>query len=300
MTTRPTGSDLVVLGVDGSAANLGALRFAVAEARLLGAHLKLVHVVPDYLTVAPMVPLSAAEFTATGTEILRSAEAVTRELAPDLDVAGWLHHGNRPAELIRAAEGATSLVVGRDGRPLPQRLLRGDTAAGVAARAHLPVVQVPAEWYPRPPEADPVVVVGVKGAAHADDLLADAFTVAAERGASLLVLHAWKLPSAYDDIVESRTAVDQWARESTLEMEALLREHRVRHPEIKVEVRVVHDHPAQALVEASHEADVLVVARRAHGIPPAAHLGSTARAVLRSAHCPVRVVAPATGAARKE
>ena len=63
MTTRPGGSDLVVLGVDGSAANLGALRYAVAEARLLGGRLKLVHVVPDYLTVAPMVPLTAAEFT---------------------------------------------------------------------------------------------------------------------------------------------------------------------------------------------------------------------------------------------
>lgn len=298
MTTRPDGPDLVVLGVDGSAANLGALRYAVAEARLLGGRLKLVHVVPDYLSISPMVPLTAAEFTETGTEILRSAEAVARELAPDLEVEGWLHHGNRPAELVRGAEGAHVLVVGRDGRPLPQRLLRGDTAAAVAARAELPVVEVPAEWQPRPADAERVVVVGVKAAPHTDDLLTDAFETARERDATLVVLHAWKLPTAYDDIVETRVAVDQWAREATLQMEELLREHRTEHPDVKVEVRVVHDHPSHALVEASHEADLVVLVRRAHGVPPAAHLGSTARAVLRSAQSPVRVVAPTTS--RKE
>lgn len=292
MTTRPDGSDLVVLGVDGSAANLGALRYAVAEARLLGGRLKLVHVVPDYLTVAPMVPLTAAEFTETGTEILRSAEAVARELAPDLEVEGWLHHGNRPAELIHGAAGAAVLVVGRDGRPLAQRLLRGDTAAAVAARADLPVVEVPADWQPRPEADEPVVIVGVKAGTHAPELLADAFEVARQRHATLVVLHAWKLPNAYDDIVETRVAVEQWSRESTLEMEDLLRDLRAERPDVKVEVRILHDHPGHALVEASGEADLVVLVRRAHGVPPAAHLGSTARAVLRSAHSPVRVVAP--------
>ncbi|WP_395691463.1 universal stress protein [Nocardioides sp.] len=299
MTTRPHESDLVVLGVDGSAANLGALRFAVAEARRLGTGLKLVHVVPDYLSIAPMVPLTAAEFTETGTEILRSAEAIARELAPDLEVDGWLHHGNRPAELLRAAQGARVLVVGRDGRPLPQRLLHGDTAAGVAARAQLPVVEVPAEWQPRPDDAEPVVVVGVKASAHASELLDDAFAVAAERQAALVVLHAWKLPTAYDDIVESRVAVDQWRQEATVEMEGLLRPHREAHPDVKVEVRIVHDRPGHALAEASHEADLVVVVRRAHGVPPSIHLGSTARTVLRTAACPVRVVAPVTAPREK-
>lgn len=153
-------------------------------------------------------------------------------------------------------------------------------------------MEVPADWQPRQEVDEPVVVVGVKAEAHAQELLADAFEVARQRGATLVVLHAWKLPNAYDDIVETRVAVEQWSRESTLEMEELLRDLRSQHPEVKVEVRIVHDHPSHALVEASHEADLVVLVRRAHGVPPAAHLGSTARAVLRSAHSPVRVVAP--------
>jgi nucleotide-binding universal stress UspA family protein len=62
---------------------------------------------------------------------------------------------------------------------------------------------------------------------------------------------------------------------------------------VKVEVRVEHDHPAHALVEASREADVVVITRRTRGVPAATHLGGTARVVLRSAHSPVRIVAPA-------
>ena len=55
---------------------------------------------------------------------------------------------------------------------------------------------------------------------------------------------------------------------------------------------MVHDHAGHALVEASRDADMVVIVRRAHGVPASVHLGGTARAVLRSAHCPVRVVAP--------
>lgn len=300
MSSRSHESGSVVLGVDGSVANLGALRYAVAEARLLGTGLKLVHVVPDYLTVAPMVPLTAAEFTETGTEILRTAEAVTREQAPDLEVTAWLHHGNRPVELARGAEGHAVLVVGRDGRGLAQRLLHGDTAAGVAARAEVPVVEVPAEWHPRPSDVDPVVVVGIKTPSRSATLLADAFAAAEQRGATLVVLHAWKLPAAYDDIVSSRVAIKQWERDATLELEELLRPWRLDHPDVKVEVRIVHDHPSHALVDASAEADLVVLVRRAHGVPTAAHLGGTARAVLRSSHCPVRVVAPGPTSMVKE
>ena len=46
-STHSDLSNTVVVGIDGSEANLGALRYAVAEATTTGAALKLVHVVPD-------------------------------------------------------------------------------------------------------------------------------------------------------------------------------------------------------------------------------------------------------------
>lgn len=287
-------SRTVVVGVDGSEANLGALRFAAAEATALGAALKVVHVVPDHLPGAGVMPPTPEEVFAAGHEVLHAAEDAVRELAPDLPVECWLHHGTRPLQLVWGAEGALMLVVGRDGRPLLERLLRGDTATGVAARAGVPVVEVPADWRPPAADSERVVVVGVKVIDRSNALLADAFAVANAPRATLVVLHARKVSRVYRD-TDARTAADEWARQSALKLEDQLRDWRARFPEVKVDVRVVHDHPSDALVEASREADLVVLERRDRAAPPAAHLGTTARAVLRASHCPVRVVAPVEG-----
>ena len=61
---------------------------------------------------------------------------------------------------------------------------------------------------------------------------------------------------------------------------------------MKTEVVVTHGRPADALVEESHRAGLLVVGRHRHSIPLGPHLGSVARAVLRHATCPVTVVDP--------
>lgn len=274
---QPTQTDLshtVVVGVDGSEANLGALRYAAAEARTTGAALKLVHVVPDVVPISPLVPMSQVEIDGSGTEVLRAAEDFVRELEPTLEVEAWLHHGTRPVELVHGAEGARALVVGRDDRPLLERLVRGDIATGVATRAGVPVVEVPAGWSPRPEDAERRIVAGVELPSQAGVLLADAFAAAHERAATLVVLHA--------------TLGGTDARAATLELEGVLRDWRARYPDVKVEVRVLHVRPSDALVDASREADLVVVGRRG-----ATHLGVTARAVLRSAHSPVRVLAHA-------
>jgi len=298
MTTASQGASagvaqgLVVVGVDGSEETLGALRYAAVEAGAAGVGLKLVHVVPDHLPISPMVPLTPGELTETGTEILRAAEAFVHEVAPGLAVESWLHHGTRSGQLVEGSTGARVLVVGRDTHPLAERLLRGDAATGVAARSLVPVVQVPADWLPPAPDREPTVVAGVKEPAHSAALLGDAFAVAHQLGATLVVLHSWTMPSGYDDIIESRVASQDWSRKSVLAIEDVLREWRAAFPDVKVEVRVVHDHAAHALVEAAKDADLVVLLRRAHGVPAATHLGGTARAVLRSATIPVRVVAP--------
>ena len=282
----------VVVGVDGTTANGGALRFAVEEARRAGGTLKLVHVVPDYVPISPFMPVTPGDLTDTGTEVLSGVEETVRALAPDLEVEGWLHHGSRSTELVKAAEAGAMLVVGRDDRPVLYRLVDGDTATRTASRAPVPVVQVPAGWHAEEAREHGVVVVGVKAGAHADELLGHAFAVADRRHATLVIVHAWKLPSAYDDIIENRIALDQAEKEGVAEVEELLHDWRAAYPGVEVEIRVAHDHAAHALVEASRDADLLLVVRRAHGVPAAAHLGGTARAVLRGAECPVMVVPP--------
>ncbi|MDP2774144.1 MAG: universal stress protein [Nocardioides sp.] len=282
----------VVIGVDGSPGTAGAIRAGLDEARRLDAPVLLVHVVPDYVPLTPMLPLAGPDLTETGAAILRGVVAEVAALAPDVHIDSELRHGPRAAQLISAAHRAVALYVGRDDRPLLERVLLGNTAAGTASRATCPVVVVPPEWAAQDGDATRgVVVVAVKSPVHSTELLADAFAAAATHGSRLVVLHAWTLPAGYDDIAAVAVATEELTRRSTAELETLLHEWRTTFPGVQVEIRIVHDRPAHALVRASHEADLLVLVRHAHGFPSGT-LGGTGRAVLRDADCPVRIVPP--------
>ena len=191
-----------------------------------------------------MLPRTPTDLDELGASILGHAVSRVHAMEDSVETEDWLRHGTRTTQLVEASEDAELLVVGRDDRPLLERLLHGDTATGVAARATVPVVQVPAGWHP---EYHGTVLVGIKSPKHAAELLEDAFDLAQRRNATLVVLHAWKLPSGYDDIIESRVDLDEWTREGTIEIEALLREWRAAYPAVKVEVKVVHDHAGHAL-----------------------------------------------------
>lgn len=263
----------VVIGVDGSAASVAAARYGVAEAGRTGARARLVHVLPDVAALATGFAMPVAEVAAAGRIVLRTVRDEVAVPRPDVLVATTLRRGPRVTGLVAEAHGAQALVVGADRRSLGMRMLTGNTTTGVAATAGGSVVVVPDGW-----EADispATVVVGVKGPAHAAELLGEGFALADARGARLLVLHAWQSPSAVRSTLGD-----------------LVREWQAAYPDLDVEVRVVCDRPAHALVEAARNAGELVLMRRAHGVPAALHLGTTARAVLREAACPVRVVPP--------
>lgn len=289
MSTQQQPPPRVTVGVDGRPDTLAALRYGCREATSLGATLELVHVVPDFLPVSPRSPESPVDLAAIGASLLADATKRVAALAPDLVVETRLRHGFRAAQIATTARGAVEVVLGRDDRPVLQRLLRSDTVTAVAARASAPVVEVPSGWRS---DAHGIVVVGVKSRRHAPELLDEAFTVARRRHATLVVLHAWQLPNAYDDIIEIRVDLESWRRHAATQTEDLLTEWRAAYPEVPVHVEVVHGHAAQALVAASRSADLVVIVRREHGVPAALHLGGVARTVLRASECPVWVAPP--------
>ena len=96
------------------------------------------------------------------------------------------------------------------------------------------------------------------------------------------------LPGCYDDMIVRRTHEDEWHAAARERIESQTAGLRADNPEVEVDVRVVHDQPAHALREASKDADLLLVGR--HADSGVRHLGSTARALLREATCPVEVV----------
>jgi len=285
-----TSSSPVVVGVDGSPGSLTAVRYAVDEAARLGTGVRLVHVAPDYAPTTPMLPLIRDDFEQVGRRILRECAAVVTELAPACETATVLRSGPTVTTLLEAAEDAHLIVLGREHHSVVEAVFTGSTTIGAAGRATCPVVSVPPTW----PLAEPRgrVVVGVRAPAHSTELLGRAFAAAESRGERLVVLHAWKLPGSYDEIVEARTHANDRVREMEGQIDPLLDIFRRSHPGVEVELAVVHEQPVRALLRAAGAAHLLVVVRRAHGLPLTSHLGGTARALLHSAECPIEVVPP--------
>ena len=134
-------------------------------------------------------------------------------------------------------------------------------------------------------------MAGFKSPAHAAELFDVSFPLADELDAELVVLHAWRLEGVYDDIIVDRVEEEQWCREQTELIERELVDYRAAFPDVPVRIFVRHEDPAHALVRATRGADRVLIVRPAHG-GLVHHLGRTARAVLREAHCPVEVLAP--------
>jgi nucleotide-binding universal stress UspA family protein len=281
----PAGA--VVVGVDGTGRALAGVRFAAREARRAGVGLEIVSVVPGYLPVGPLPLVPEASLHGYARHALADATTAADQEAPGLDVGCHLLTGGRVDELVRAASTAGLMVLaGRDLDRL-NRLLTGATVPGVASRSTCPVVVLPPGWEPCA-TAYRRVVVGLKNLGHAAELVEEGFVRAEELGSELVVLHAWRFGGRYDELVAGTGEEVRWASDLVAELEMLLAGPRDRHSRVQAVVRVVHARPEVALVDASHEADRLLLGRPAHGAR-AHHLGGTGRAVLRTAACPVEV-----------
>lgn len=285
----------IVVGVDGSDAALAAVRYAAAEAVRGGAELVIAHAGPSPLVLGAagplgLYPLTPAEYRGVGIKIVNHARTVAREVAGD----SWpirtalLDGETAAAALVAHAHGARMLVLGDQRRALLDRLVTGSVLHDVAGNARVPVIVVPEGWQGEDPKA--VVTVGIGEIETSEDLLQHAMAIAADRDATLRIVHAWELPGLYDDLIVTRIDSELWRDQNRQEIEAVLRRLRPAFPHLAVDVELVHQQPARALVAASGNADLLVLGRRRRGLR---HLGGTARAVLREARCPVEVVPPA-------
>jgi nucleotide-binding universal stress UspA family protein len=135
------------------------------------------------------------------------------------------------------------------------------------------------------------VLLGLQDVHHADRLLSTGFEVAERTGSELVVQHVWHLTSPYANALRERTLDPDWEAEQVRAIEERLAGPSAAHPDVKVRVEMVHGQAAYELVTAGATADLLMISRPAHG-GFVHYLGSTARAVIREAPCPVEVVPP--------
>lgn len=279
----------VVVGIDGSPASVRALTYAHAEATRAGARLRVVHVLPDLDTFGAPFVVPEADLRRSGEEVVADVLQRAGTAAEDVEVV--LRHGRPVHVLVDEAREAVLLVVGADRQSLAARLLTGNVTSGVAAGATAPVAVVPETWEGSPGAGAPVVV-GVEDPRHAFRVVGEACARADLLGTGVVVLHTWQVPAAYEDVIADRVANAVWEERARRELEPLVAEWSEAFPKVPVEVVVRHGQAAHVLVQDSGASAELVLGRPAHGVPLTRHLGATARAVLRSAHCPVRVVPP--------
>ncbi|CAM5344128.1 MULTISPECIES: universal stress protein [Streptomyces] len=288
----------VVAGIDGSERSLAAADWAAKEALLRGVPLCLVHALPPLPGAA--VPVPAAEtLQHLGEHILHRAIADLGARYPDLQARGEQAAGAPATALLAAASEAGLLVVGARGSGGFDGLAVGSVALHVSAAAACPVVLVPE----RPVEGfgdgtrmagdAPHVVAGFDAHRPVGEVVEFAFSAAEVRGARLRVVQAWALPA--EAVSPQKLFVTEedratWEDQEVLQLSDALRAWQDKYREVTTRTDVVLLHPAQALLNASRGAELLVVGRRVGRPAAEGRMGPVTHAVLHHARCPVAVV----------
>ncbi|WP_405493311.1 universal stress protein [Streptomyces sp. NBC_00096] len=282
----------VIAAVDGSANGNRALEWAISQALMAGAPLRIAHA---RLYMNSIGSALSGAFEEPGPDddpvLIRVREALDgRAGLPPIEYAS--HPGAPDTVLPALGEGAQLMVLGSRGRGGFASLLLGSNGIACAGRAACPVVVVPRA---DPPLHDPYgkVVLGLNSAAPDDSTTWFAFREAARRGARLevVVAHAWPartftVAGAIGTAAHEQTAS---AHEVAALAAAHLRPYAERFPEVAVERVSAPGNAAGHLVAASQAADLIVIGRHRQR-PLSPRLGSVTNAVLLHTGCPVAVV----------
>jgi nucleotide-binding universal stress UspA family protein len=143
-----------------------------------------------------------------------------------------------------------------------------------------------------------LVVVGVDGSAESVRALTWAVRYASATGARVQALLVWHYPDAAGQAPVG-VAPEPIRRQTEKQMHAALDDAIAKAHDGQeaagVEKRLGYGHPAQVLIDASGEADLLVVGRHGHGAFTGMLLGSVSIHCVTGAFCPVVVVRDSDG-----
>lgn len=132
------------------------------------------------------------------------------------------------------------------------------------------------------------IVVGVDGSGPSIEALRQAQRLATPLGAKVLANAYWDYPQVYAGYV--MVGIEGFEERAAQILDEAVRTAFGDETPSNVVTNLVRGHPRDALIEATRDADLVVVGRRGHGGFGGLLLGSVSSALVAHAHCPVLVV----------
>ncbi|MET8796300.1 universal stress protein [Nocardia sp. NPDC004568] len=282
----------VVAAVDGSPGSNRAVAWAAVEASIHGCGLHLLNSWILPVGFGPEATLTEDDLRVLHDEagrLLAGAEHVARTAASDPGLVITTEAIDKlvvPA-LVERSDSARMLVVGSRGLGAFQRGLIGSVSTAVAQHARCPVAVIHADAPLDVAAATRPVLVGVDGSGNSVPAVELAFDEAARRRVGVVAVHAWSDTSGYEIPLRHRDG----ARDSAM---ALLAENLAgyaeKYPDVPVERLVTADRPVRSLLDASADAQLVVVGSHGRGGFASMLLGSTSNALLHAVETPIVIV----------
>lgn len=291
--------DIVVVAVDGSDASKQAVRWAANTANKRGIPLRLAssYTMPQFLYAEGMVPPQELfdDLQAESLEKIDEARAIAHEVAPDIKIGHTIAEGSPIDMLLEMSKSSTMIVMGSRGLGGLSGMVMGSVSGAVVSHASCPVVVVREDSAVNEDTKYGPVVVGVDGSEVSQRATEFAFAEADARGSELIAVHTWMDMQVQASLAGLAAAQQQWddvEREQTEMLIARIQPLIDQYPNVPVKKVITRDRPVRALAEASEGAQLLVVGSHGRGGFKGMLLGSTSRALLQSAPCPMMVVRP--------
>ena len=287
----------ILVGVDGSAAALAAVRWAAHDAALRHAPLTLVHVVNAPVPGWSRVPAPAGfrqwqEERAREciTSAIKVAEESIGERGP-VQIDSEVFYSATVPTLVGLSKEVEMVVVGYRGYGgVLVRNFLGSVSSALAYHAHCPVAVIHDDEPLISDVAGAPVLVGIDGSSASEAATAIAFGEASRRGVDVMALHAWT-DLRVSDFKEVFPNIN-WDAQLSDEEETLaerLAGWQERYPDVGIVRKVEIGEPARPLIEASKRAQLIVVGSHGRGGFAGMLLGSVGAAVLNRARIPVIV-----------
>jgi len=285
--------ETILCPVDFFAASDAAVRYATALAGTYGAGIHLMHVVN-------VVPVSAYEYAADITQIMKSMEAGAEDemvkLAATVQKAGinvkyQIRTGDVYEEIKQSIEDVKPhmVVMGTHGRRGAERWFMGSTTEKLLRHSPVPLITINAAGEKAGGPHFRRILVTTDFSEGTSDALAYAFSVAQENESQIMLLHVVHDAAAADVSGKYRESLVQGVQK---QLDDLVPTEAKAWCDVSTEVEIGVPYRIIMRVLEDEKVDLLVMNIHGKGMLDRALLGSTAERVVRAAPCPVMLIPP--------